>query len=229
MIVHPAPSAPPASDDAQLVKAIAGADHVAFETLMRRHNGKLFRVARAILKDDAEAEDALQDAYINAYRHIGAFKGAAQVGTWLTRIVINQALMRLRKQKRDPVVVPLGDRLAIEPQDVEAEVPDEHTESPPSATLRAEVRRLLERRIDELPLDFRIVFVMREVEDMTAQEIGDCLSIPTATVRTRLFRARELLRKALASDIDGATLDAFAFGGERCDRVVARVLARLRA
>ncbi len=229
MIVHPIPSALPSRDDAQVVKACTRADHAAFESLMRRHNGKLFRVARAILKDDAEAEDALQDAYLAAYRHMGDFNGGAQVGTWLTRIVINQALMRLRRQKRDPVVVPLDERPGIEPDNAEAEAPDEHAESPPRAALRAEVRRLLERRIDELPVAFRTVFVMREVEDMTVQEIGDCLSIPAATVRTRLFRARALLRAALGREIDGATLDVFAFGGERCDRVVARVLAHLHA
>jgi RNA polymerase sigma-70 factor (ECF subfamily) len=227
MILHPATSTPSPRSDAQLVEAIASADHAAFETLMRRHNGKLFRVARAILKDDAEAEDALQDAYLDAYRHIGDFKGGAQVGTWLTRIVINHALMRLRRQKRDRVVAPFADQSPTEFNDVEAEMPDEHTESPPSATLRAEIRRMLERRIDELPLAFRTVFVMREVEDMTAQEIAGCLSIPAATVRTRLFRARALLREALARDMDGAMVDVFAFAGERCDRVVAGVLARL--
>jgi len=224
---------PPASassdDDAQLVEAIAGADRAAFEALMRRHNGKLFRVARAILKDDAEAEDALQDGYLDAYRHIGDFRGGAQVGTWLTRIVINQALMRLRRQKRDQVVVPFGDWPPIELDDAEGGVPDEQSKSPPSVTLRAEIRCMLERRIDELPRAFRTVYVMREVEDMTVQETADCLSIPAATVRSRLFRARALLREALARDMDGATVDVFGFAGERCDRVVAGVLARLPA
>jgi RNA polymerase sigma-70 factor (ECF subfamily) len=135
--------------------------------------------------------------------------------------------MRLRRQKRDRVVAPFADQSLTEFNDVEAEVPDEHTESPPSATLRAEIRRMLERRIDALPLAFRTVFVMREVEDMTVQEIAGCLSIPAATVRTRLFRARALLREALARDMDGAMADVFAFAGERCDRVVAGVLARL--
>jgi len=218
-----------AGDDATLVARLARHDQDAFEMLMRRYNGRLFRIARAILKDDAEAEDALQDAYLDAYRHIGDFRGGARFGTWLTRITINQALMRLRKQKRDRVVVPFADRHATESEPAEVDVADERTESPPRATLRAEIRAILERRIDELPVAFRTVFVMRDVEDMSVEQAAECLSIPAATVRTRLFRARALLRAALARDIDRATLDVFTFAGERCDRIVAGVLARVRA
>ena len=218
-------------DDGVLAARIARDDHVAFETLMRRHNGRLFRVARAILKDAAEAEDALQDAYLDAYRHIGEFRGNAQVATWLTRIVINEALMRLRKRRRDRVVVPLGSpstaARGFEHEEAEVDTVDEHTESPPSAALRGEIRRLLERKIDDLPLAFRTVFVMRDVDDMSVQETADCLSIPSATVRTRLFRARTLLREALARDLDAATLDVFGFAGERCDRIVTGVLAQV--
>ncbi len=223
-----APSTPSSTNDAELVSRIAQADHGAFETLMRRHNGKLFRVARSILRDDTEAEDALQDAYLDAYRHMGDFRGGSHLGTWLTRIVINQALMRLRKQKRDRVVVAFGNRDATEPHQTEADVADDKSESPSSATLRAEVRRMLERRIDELPLAFRTVFVMREVEDMTVEETADCLGIPATTVRTRLFRARGMLREALARDMDNATVDVFGFAGARCDRIVAAVLVRSR-
>jgi RNA polymerase sigma-70 factor, ECF subfamily len=219
----------PCADDAELVARIACEDHTAFETLMRRHNTRLFRIARAILRDDAEAEDALQDAYLDAYRHIGDFRGSAQLGTWLTRVVINQALMRLRKQKRDRVVVHFGERDTSEGDQTNAEVADERVESPPDATLRGEIRRMLERRIDELPVAFRAVFLMREVEDMTVQETAECLSIPEATVRTRLFRARALLRESLARDMDIATMDVFGFAGERCDRIVDGVLARSRA
>jgi RNA polymerase sigma-70 factor (ECF subfamily) len=234
MPTRPTTSAPepkPASavDDAELVGRIARHDQAAFEVLMRRHNGKLFRVARAILKDDAEAEDALQDAYLDAYRHINDFQGGARLSTWLTRIVINQALMRLRKHRRDRIVVPFGDGRAIEPDQAETDMADERSESPPAATLRAEIRRALERRIDELPVAFRTVFVMREVEDMTVDETAECLSIPAATVRTRLFRARALLREALARDMDMATVDVFGFAGERCDRIVAGVLVRALA
>jgi RNA polymerase sigma-70 factor (ECF subfamily) len=226
-------SAVSAVDDFELARRAGRQDHAAFEALMRRHNGRLFRVARAILRNDAEAEDALQEAYLDAYRHIADFRGGAQVVTWLTRIVMNQALMRLRRRKRDRVVVPFAPRetteRGAEPERAEVDMADESVESPPGAALRAEVRRLLERRIDDLPVAFRTVFVLRDVEDLSVQETAECLSIPEATVRTRLFRARALLREALARDLDAATAGVFGFGGERCDRIVAGVLARLEA
>jgi RNA polymerase sigma-70 factor (ECF subfamily) len=220
--------APGNAADTELVARTARGEQAAFEALMRRYNGKLFRVARAILKDNSEAEDALQEAYLQAYRRIGEFRGDSQLGTWLTRIVVNQALMQLRKQKRDRVVVPFRARSGSPAVDQEIEdVADQQTESPSDAVLRAEVRRMLERRIDELPVAFRTVFVMREVEDMTVQETAACLSIPEATVRTRLFRARAMLRRSLERDVDAATADIFGFAGARCDRIVAAVLARL--
>lgn len=199
----------------------------AFEALMRRYNGKLFRVARAILKDDAEAEDALQDAYVLAYRRAGQFRGDAELGTWLTRIVINQALMQLRKRKRERVVVPFPDRTGAHGEERTPDMPDDKAESPSDTTLRAEVRRVIERRIDQLPIAFRTVFVMREVEDMTVEETAACLGIPASTVRTRLFRARALLREALDRDIDTARAGVYGFAGARCDRIVAAVLARI--
>lgn len=214
--------------DEALAARIAVDDPVAFEALMRRYNGRLFRIARAILKDDAEAEDALQDAYLNAYRRIGEFRGEARMTTWLTRIVINQSLMRLRRHKRDRVVVPFAERRPADSGLPDVDVADERSESPPNAALRSEIRRILERRIDELPVAFRTVFVMREVEDMTVEETAASLAIPPATVRSRLFRARALLREALARDMDTAAVDVFGFAGERCDRIVAAVLARSR-
>ena len=230
MTVQPELTAQPApEDDEALVALIAGHDHRAFEAMMRKHNGKLFRVARAILRDDAEAEDALQDAYLDAYRHIADFRGGSRLATWLTRIVVNHALMRLRKRRRDPVVVSIaGDESSAETR-LERDVPDERMETPAAATLRRELRRLLERRIDQLPLSFRTVFVMRDVEEMTVEETAEALGIPSSTVRTRLFRARALLREALARDVDDATIDVFGFAGERCDRIVTKVFARLTA
>jgi RNA polymerase sigma-70 factor, ECF subfamily len=211
----------------ELVSRIARRDEVAFEAMMRRHNGQLFRVARAILKEDAEAEDALQEAYLDAYRHIADFRGGARLSTWLTRIVVNQALMRLRR-KGTRVVVPLDEWQDTRPGRRDAEMADDSSESPASATLRAEIRRLVERQIDELPLDFRTVFVMRDIDDMTVEETAAALDIPAATVRTRLFRARARLREALARELDSATLDVFAFDGARCDRIVEAALAGTR-
>jgi RNA polymerase sigma-70 factor (ECF subfamily) len=217
----------PASTDIDLVRRIADRDEAAFEILMRRYNGRLFRVARAILKDDADAEDVVQEAYLDAYRHIGAFRGDASVATWLTRIAVNQALMRLRGRRRDGVVVPFirhGDQ-TLEGEDMSMRAAAD--ESPSEATLRAEVRQLLEKKIDALPAAYRAVFVLREVEELSVEETAAALSIPAATVRSRSFRARALLRAALARDVDLATTGVFGFAGDRCDRMVAAVLARL--
>lgn len=217
-----------AQAEALLVSRTAGGDQEAFETLMRRFNQKLFRVARSILKNDADAEDALQDAYLHAYRRMGDFRGEAQLSTWLTRIVINQSLMRLRADRRDRVIS-FNQADGDDGRDVAADVPDEKTESPNDAAFRAEIRRLLEHHIDALPMAMRTVLVMRDVEDMSVQETADSLGIPPATVRTRLFRARAMLREMLVRHTDTATLDVFGFDGERCDRIVAGVLERLRA
>ena len=195
---------------------------------MRRYNPRLFRVARSILKNQAEAEDALQEAYVQAYRNIGGFRGEAEVATWLTRIVINQALMQLRKRKRERDVVPFGNQ-DPDRDAQEADVADPRAESPSDVTLRGEVRKIIERRIDELPVAFRTVFMMREVEEMTVHETAECLGIAEATVRTRLFRARALLRDSLERDMDTAKADVFSFDGPRCDRIVHVVLARIQS
>jgi RNA polymerase sigma-70 factor, ECF subfamily len=219
MAVDPALAA-----DHTLAEQIGNQDLIAFEALMRQHNARLFRVARAILKNDSEAEEVVQDAYLAAFRNISRFRGDSQLSTWLTRIAINGALMRLRRNKRDRTVVAFdsGDHDASS-----VEVADKKAESPLAATLRAEIRALLERRIDELPVVFRTVFVMREVEEMSVEETAACLSIPPATVRTRLFRARALLREALARDLDSATVEVFGFAGHRCDRIVEEVLKKV--
>lgn len=214
--------------DERLLSRIGEADHGAFEVLMRRHNARLFRVARAILKDDSHAEDVLQEAYLDAYRRVGTFRGQSSVTTWLTKIVINRALMHLRKHRRDRVVVPF-DGHAGEQESMEPHMADDRIESPSDATLRAEVRRLIEHRLDDLPVAFRTVFVLREVEDLTVDETAECLGIPPATVRTRLFRARTLLRAALTQDLDQATTNIFQFDGARCDRIVSRVLEQVPA
>jgi len=231
----PGPTSPlaAASQDASdlaVAGRIAGGDEVEFERLMRRCNSRLFRVARAILKDDADAEDALQEAYLQAYRRIGEFRGEAQLTTWLTRILVNQALMRARQLKRVGVVVPFSGHDGHAANDTaEVDVADERIEPVTDVLARADMRRLLEQKIDELPAAFRTVFVMREVEELSVDETAACLSIPPATVRTRLFRARALLREDLARDMDNATLEVFGFDGERCDRIVTRVLSAVRA
>ncbi|HEX7271715.1 MAG TPA: RNA polymerase sigma factor [Casimicrobiaceae bacterium] len=215
----------PQTDDAPLALRIGQRDERAFETMMRAHNRMLFRIARSILKDDSEAEDVLQEAYLAAYRNIAGFRGGAKLSTWLARIVINEAYARLRRRKRDSVVIPLE---SAERGAVEAIMDEATAERPEAAAMRAELRRLLERRIDALPEAFRTVFVLRDVEEMSVEETAECLELPPATVRTRAFRARALLRESLSRDLDTATVDAFGFAGERCDRIVANVLERVR-
>ena len=215
-------------DDAELARRIGARDERAFETVMRAHNRMLYRLARSILKDDAEAEDAVQEAYFAAYRNIAGFRGGAKLSTWLARIVINEAYGRLRKQKHGGVVVPFDAGARDQRRHEEETMADDRAEAPDAAAMRAEVRRMLERRIDELPEQFRTVFVLREVEEMSVDEAAECLDIPVATVRSRAFRARALLRESLSRDVDSATVDAFGFAGARCDRIVAKVLKRVR-
>lgn len=207
----------------EIARRIARGDEHALQLLMRRHNQKLHRTARSILKDDAEAEDAVQDAYLHAWRAIGSFRGDAKLSTWLVRIVVNEAIGRLRKRVRRAEVICLNGASA---PDGEPMTPPEMSEQ---GAVRSEARRLLEAKIDELPDAFRTVFVLRALEELTVEEAAQSLGIPEATVRTRYFRARGLLREAIAREIDGAFGDAFSFAGGRCDRIVERVLERIRA
>jgi RNA polymerase sigma-70 factor, ECF subfamily len=218
---------PPA--DAELARRIGARDERAFEMVMRAHNRLLYRLARSILKDDAEAEDAVQEAYLAAYRNIASFRGGAKLSTWLARIVINEAYGRLRKQRQGGVVVPFDAGARDGPQLEEETMADDRAEQPDAAAMRAELRRLLERQIDALPEQFRTAFVLREVEEMSVEDAAECLDVPPATVRSRAFRARALLRESLSREIETATVDAFGFAGARCDRIVANVLARVRA
>ena len=221
-------SSDPSVDDVELARRIAGHDETAFEVLMRRNNGALYRVARAILKNDADAEDVLQEAYLSAYRHMAEFRADAKLSTWLTRIVVNQALARRRSQHRSQVVVPFSELHADDRVSGELVGVDDSANSPEHLQTRAEIRSLLERKIGELPVAFRTVFMLREVDELSGAETAECLSITEATVRSRLFRARGLLRESLSCELNMAQADVFQFGGAHCDRIVARVLARLR-
>jgi RNA polymerase sigma-70 factor (ECF subfamily) len=209
-------------DDLAIARRIAAGDRAAFIELMRRHNRRLYRLARATLRDDAEAEDALQEAYLAAYRRVAQFRGDASLATWLSRMVLNECLGRLRKSARRQNVIPI---VAGE-DDMATTTPDDR-EVPEQAFARAEMRALIEGQLDALPEDFRTVFVLRAVEELSVEETAACLGIPEATVRSRHFRARSLLRESLARAIDIAERDLFDFGGAHCDRIVAAVSARL--
>jgi RNA polymerase sigma-70 factor, ECF subfamily len=215
-------------DDAGLAARIAAGDQDAFVLLMRRHNQRLFRTARSILRDDAEAEDAVQDAYLQAYRAIGQFRADARLSTWLTRIVANEAIARSRKRSRRAQVVQLHADGDID-NDPSENTMNEGSQSPEQQAMRAQARHMLEASIDKLPEAFRTVFMLRAVEEMSGEEVARCLDIPEATVRSRFFRARSQLRAALLNQIDMAFEDVFSFDGARCDRIVASVLAQLPA
>lgn len=214
--------ADPPPDDLDLASRIAAGDRACFEYLMRRHNRRLYRLARATLRDDAEAEDALQEAYLSAYRAIGSFRGESTLVTWLSRMVLNECLGRLRKGARRQNVIPM-----VASDDMETTASDDPRDGPDRLLVRAEIRAMLERKLDQLPEDFRIVFVLRAVEELSVEEAAATLGIPEATVRSRHFRARSLLRESLAQELDVAERDLFDFGGVHCDRIVAGVLDRL--
>jgi RNA polymerase sigma-70 factor (ECF subfamily) len=223
---------PAQASDPELAAMVAAGDARAFEVLMRRHNGTLYRTARSIVRDDAEAEDIVQESYLLAYRKASSFRGESSLSTWLTRIVVNEASGRLRKTRRRADIielVPGANGFDSETEDAMGDEHDAHLapETPDDAALRAEARRLIEARIDALPDQLRTVFVLRAIEDMSVQETADALGMLEATVRSQYFRARSLLREALARDFDHAVGSAFSFDGARCDRIVAAVLARL--
>jgi RNA polymerase sigma factor (sigma-70 family) len=220
--VDPACSAP--EDDRSLARRVVAGDRLAFELLMRRYNRRLFRLARATLRDQAEAQDALQEAYIRAFRSMGQFRGESALSTWLTRLVLNECLGRLRRDARRQNVIPMiknPTETAIEA------VAAPESERPDHRVGVAQMRALLERKLEELPEPLRLVFVLRSVEELSVEETARCLEISEETVRNRHFRARGLLREALAQQIDLAERDLFEFGGELCDRTVQQVLARL--
>ena len=213
--------------DLELARRIVSGDKGAFELLMRRNNQMLYRTARSILKDEAEAEDAVQDAYLLAYRGMSGFRGDAKLSTWLVRIVVNEAIARARKRSRGAQIIQLSGESQEESEAAGENMNETLPEQPEHAARRAQTRRLLEAKIDELPDAFRTVFVLRALEELSVGESAVALGIPEATVRSRFFRARGLLREALSKEIDIAYGDAFAFAGARCDRIVAGVMAGL--
>lgn len=210
--------------DTELVERAASGNELAFERIMRRHNRLLFRTARSILKSDAESEDALQETYLRAWRALATFRSDSKLSTWLVRIVINEALGRLRRLSAQ--VIPLDAAMDSTDSDTPQLIQDDPNQRPEHAATRTQTRRLMEARIDRLPEAFRTVFMLRAVEELSVEEVSTALQLPEATVRTRYFRARGLLREGLSRDLDLAIGESFSFDGARCDRIVAAVLAR---
>jgi RNA polymerase sigma factor (sigma-70 family) len=207
-----------------MASSIAAGDTSAFENMMRQYNRRLYRLARATLRDRTEAEDALQDAYICAFRSMGSFRGEASLSTWLSRLVLNECYARMRRTLRRENVVPMVS--ASGHAESMHRIVDQ-SDSPDGAVGRGQIRELLELKVDELPESYRIVFVLRSVEELTVAETAETLGIPEETVRSRHFRAKNLLRESLALELDLSEPDIFEFGGDCCDRVVRMVLARI--
>jgi RNA polymerase sigma-70 factor (ECF subfamily) len=217
---------PAALPEAELVALARTGEPAAFRAIMARYNQRLFRVARALVGDDAEAEDVLQEAYVRAFTRLDGFRGEAGLGTWLTAITLNQARERLRRRRRPTVELEAVEAAQQEPGRV-IQFPGGTPADPEREAARAEARRLLEHAVDDLPEAFRVVFMLREVEDLSVEETAVQLGIKPETVKTRLHRARRLLREALDARLAGAMSEAFPFLGARCARITERVLARL--
>ena len=200
--------------DEQVIERVLCGDAQLFELIMRRHNERLYRAIRSILRDEAEVEDAMQAAYLHAYTHLRDFERRSTLATWLTRIAIHEALGRRRRGLRTVT--------SEEEPDVAAQ-----TRSPEQDASDVEHRRLLRRAIDALPDHFRTVFVLRQVQELSIEETAACLDIEPGTVKTRLHRARALLRRKLLAEIEPGERDVLPFEAPRCDRVVAAVLASI--
>lgn len=209
--------------DDRLVAMARDHDLVAFEALMRRHNRRLFRVARSVLRDADAAEDALQETYLRAFTRLATYKPSGRFAAWLTRVALNEALMMRRRDRGDTVSLDeIGDEMLLP-----AASPGDEPPTAEQFVEAAHARALLEHAIDALPEIFRVVFVLRVVEGLDVRETSECLELNQSTVRTRLFRAQRQLRADLSRRLQGESSEIFDFGAERCDRVVERVLERL--
>ena len=206
--------------DEELARRVVAGDRAAFEVLMRRHNPRVYRAIRSILRDEAEVEDAMQQTYLLAYAHLAQFGGASSLATWLTRIAINEALGRVRRRSRLVAVASWSS-----PEDDVTSRDD----SPEEGAAQREAVRLVEHSMDALPEAYRTVLMLRDVDGLSTAETAEALSTTEEAVRVRLLRARRALRAAFAETVGSGLADAFPFHAPRCDRVVAGVLAALDA
>lgn len=212
--------------EAELVRRARSGERDAFRAIMQRGNQRLFRVARGVMRDENEAEDVVQEAYVRAFSKMSEFRGEASVFTWLTSIVLNEANSRLRKRRN---VVGVEAIEAAQSRGAHIIMFPNADATPEQDAARTQIRRLLEAAIDDLPESFRLVFVMREVEECSVAETAVLLGLKEETVKTRLFRARRLLREALNDKLASTVREAFPFLGARCERITEAVLARLPA
>ncbi|HVS13830.1 MAG TPA: RNA polymerase sigma factor [Thermoanaerobaculia bacterium] len=216
--VRPPAAGAPELSDPEVVRRVAAGEVALFEILVRRYNQRLFRVARGIVADDGEAEDVVQEAYLQAFHHLDTFRGEASFATWLTRITVHAAMARARKGRR--LVLVDGEAVPM---------PESHDRDPESLAGNGELRAALGLAVDELPAALRTVFVLREVEGLSTEEAAAALELTTENVRVRLHRARARLRQRLDERLGREARRLYLFDGARCDRMVRAVMARLPA
>jgi len=212
-----------ALSDEEVVERVLAGDTALYEVVMRRYNTRLYRVARSILKNDGEAEDVMQDAYVKAFQHLSQFARRARFSTWLTRIAVHEAIARVQKARRFED----WDNMNENQQNEIGATP--LRSNPESETASVEMSKILEQAIEKLPDGYRAIVMMRDVEDMTTAEAAECLSLSEENVKIRLHRAHGMLRKELYANARISAADAFPFHAPRCDRVVANVFTRLAA
>jgi RNA polymerase sigma-70 factor, ECF subfamily len=218
--------APDRTGDAELVRRARDRDEAAIRSIMKSNNRKLYRLARGILRNDSEAEDVVQETYVLAFTHLDGFRGDAGLSTWLSRIAINEALGRLRRQR------PAVEWNSLQPGELEThaqiiQFPLSAVSDPEKTMAQREIQQVVEHAIDDLPEAFRIVFMTRVVEGMNVEETADILGLKPETVKTRLHRARAMLRDNVERKIGPVVMEAFPFAGKRCDRLTEAVLKRL--
>ena len=218
------PSAPVSTlPDSEIVRRVSAGERTLFEVLMRRYNQRVYRAVRAIVKDEMEVEDVMQQAYINAYTHLHQFEDRSQFSTWLTRIALNEAFGRRKK-------IRIAESRAEHEDSARGASMDTIKSPQPDPEHRAyaqELQRVLEDAVDELPETYRAVFMLRDVEGLSASETGEGLGLSEEAVKTRLHRARAMIRRAVSARIGGEAALAFQFHAPRCDRVVNAVLEQL--
>jgi RNA polymerase sigma-70 factor (ECF subfamily) len=212
-------------DDTELVRRTLDRDASAFRTIMQRHNRRLYRIARSVLRSSADAEDAVQEAYVSAFTHLAGYRGESGLAAWLSRITMNEALGRLRRQR------PTVDITTLEEMRPDAEVIQfpisAHSGDPERTMAQRQILQLVEQATDGLPEVYRLVFVTRVIEGMSVEETADLLGLKPETVKTRLHRARKLVREQLDKQIGPVLMDAFPFAGRRCEHLTEAVMERL--
>jgi RNA polymerase sigma-70 factor, ECF subfamily len=218
-------AAPAAAADVELVRRALSRDEAAVRAIIKANNRRLYRLARGILRNDSEAEDVVQETYVRAFTHLAEFRGDSGLSTWLSRIAMNEALGRLRRQRPGVELssLPSG---TLEAQIIQFPLLSP-TDDPERTMAQREIQHVVEGAIDELPEPFRMVFITRVVEGMNVEETADILGVKPETVKTRLHRARTMLRDNVERKIGPVVMDAFPFAGRRCDRLTDAVLTRL--